>query len=241
MSQRHPVTFDSHFDPHSTGVNYGVLRGKVIRFGTEDGTPSPHFQIIVQDTVPRIWRVAVNVRSDDGSNDQAAVKDPLVGHPILDALEGIAQGYTPLPNHVSGQSLDFVRQPLFSAADLKVLPPFGSGSSGLEDVLSELTQNAIDGAAAGVELFVWGSRFDVGDHPVAADITYGDKVGIHDVHMNQGNPPPHERDNGIFQDGGLLFRFSDRCIGVFMKFQSQVGVDDSGNVVLPAGPASGAG
>jgi uncharacterized protein YukJ len=23
--------------------------------------------------------------------------------------------------------------------------------------------------------------------------------GIHDIHMNQGNPPPHEEDNGTWQ------------------------------------------
>src|ERR1039458_5043078 len=49
----------------------------------------------------------------------------------------------------------------------------------------------------GMRLPVWGSRFDGGNHPVAANMKCGDKVGIHDVHMNQGNPPPHEVDVGI--------------------------------------------
>jgi uncharacterized protein YukJ len=233
MSHRHASPFDSHFDPNSTGVRYGLLRGKVILYGTEDGTPTPHFQIIVQDDVPQIWRVAVNVRSDDGSNDQAIVVDPLQSHPILAQLSGVKVGYTPLPNHVPGLALDYVRQPLFDPADLKILPPFGSGQPGLEDLLKTLTQDAKDGADAGAGIYVWGSRFDVGNRPVTADNTYGDKVGIHDVHMNQGNPPPHTRDNGQYQDGGIIFNFPDRYVGVFMKFQSQVGRDDAGNIVIP--------
>jgi uncharacterized protein YukJ len=232
MSPYSKSTFDSHFDPQSTGVQYGLLRGKVVRFGTEDGTKTPHFQIIVQDDVPQIWRVAVNVRSDDGSNDQAIVVDPLENHPVLGGLSAVGVGYTALPNHVPGLALDYVRQPLFNPADLQALPPFGSDKRGLEDILSQLAQDALNGAA-GVTIYVWGSRFDVGNHPVAADNTYGDKVGIHDVHMNQGNPPPHERDNGVYQDGGIIFHFGDRYVGVFMKFQSQVGRNDAGQVVIP--------
>ena len=59
MSRHHNSGFDAHFDPNSKGVRYGLLRGKVVRFGAEDGTPTPHFQIIVQDDLPQIWRVAV--------------------------------------------------------------------------------------------------------------------------------------------------------------------------------------
>ena len=232
MSNHRSKHFDSHFDPKSSGVQYGLLRGKIVRFGAEDGTSTPHFQIIVQDEVQQIWRVAVNVRSDDGSNDKAAVVDPLQNHPILDKLAGVSVGYTALPNHVPGLALDFVRQPLFNAEDLQILPPFDPGQTGLEDQLSKLAQAALD-HADDTDLYVWGSRFDVGNRPVAADTKYGDKVGMHDVHMNQGNPPPHEIDNGIYQDGGLIFRFADRFVGIFMKFQSQVGQNDDGEVVIP--------
>lgn len=229
---KHPtMKFDSHFPPQSKGVNYGLLRGKVVKFGADKSQTTPHFQIIVQDDT-QIWRAAVNVRSDDGSNDQAAVIDPL-DHPILQKLDDVEVGYTSLPDHIPGLALDFVRQPIFKVSDLQVLPPFGAGNSGVEDRLSELAQKAIDDADNGAEIYVWGSRFDVGNKPVPADLQYGDKVGIHDIHMNQGNPPPHQKDNGKFQDGGIIFRFSDRFVGVFMKFQSQVGKDDKGNVIIP--------
>jgi uncharacterized protein YukJ len=229
-------TLESHFNATHPGIQYGVLRGRVVQFGTEDGTQTPHFQIIVEDDVPQIWRVAVNVRSDDGSNDQAIAVDPFENHPILSHLGEIAVGYTALPIRTSGCTLDYVRQPLFDPQQLKILPPFDSNESGLEDHLQTYAQEAKDGASLGAEIYVWGSKFDVGNHPVAADLTYGDKVGIHDVHMNQGNPPPHDIDNGVYQDGGIIFRFADRTVGFFMKFQSQVGRDDAGRIVIPGIP-----
>ena len=135
-------------------------------------------------------------------------------------------------------SLDFVRQPLFKFEDMETLPPFDDDRTGLEDQLTTLTQAALDRAAAGVEIYVWGSKFEVGNRPVAADETYGDKVGVHDVHMNQLNPPPHQRDNGEFQDGGIIFHFTDRYVGVFMKFESQVVPDGAVAVTGSYNPLS---
>jgi Uncharacterized conserved protein (DUF2278) len=53
--------------------------------------------------------------------------------------------------------------------------------------------------------------------------------GIHDIHMNQGNPPPHEEDNGIWQDGAVFIFLpaSQRWIGVFLAFQTQVWTTDA--------------
>src|SRR5439155_234591 len=49
--------------------------------------------------------------------------------------------------------------------------------------------------------------------------------GVHDIHMNQGNPPSggHAGDNGVWHDGGLLFWFpgADRWVAAFLAFQSQ--------------------
>jgi Uncharacterized conserved protein len=47
--------------------------------------------------------------------------------------------------------------------------------------------------------------------------------GVHDIHMNQGNVPPFLGDDGVWQDGGLLFQFpsTDQWVAVFLAFQSQ--------------------
>ena len=48
--------------------------------------------------------------------------------------------------------------------------------------------------------------------------------GIHDIHMNQGNPiGSFSDDNGPWQDGGLVFEFPHQKLwtAVFLKFQTQ--------------------
>ncbi len=47
--------------------------------------------------------------------------------------------------------------------------------------------------------------------------------GIHDIHMNQGNAGQFQRDNGVWQDGGLLIHYPSRqqWVGIFLAFQSQ--------------------
>jgi hypothetical protein len=46
---------------------------------------------------------------------------------------------------------------------------------------------------------------------------------VHDIHMNQGNSGRFRGDDGVWQDGGLLFHFpaDSRWVGFFLAFQSQ--------------------
>ena len=78
-----------------------------------------------------------------------------------------------------------------------------------------------------------------GPEPNTADKFFGFKPGrgIHDIHMNQGNPPgKFEKDNGVYQDGALLFNFPDegQWMAIFLKFQTQAWHTDdvTGNVIL---------
>jgi uncharacterized protein YukJ len=54
---------------------------------------------------------------------------------------------------------------------------------------------------------------------------YTDGTGIHDIHMNQGNPLSggHAGDNGIWQDGAILFQLpgSGAWTAIFIAFQGQ--------------------
>ena len=42
-------------------IPYGVLRGRVDRFRSEDDTSTPHLQVRVLDETGQPWRIAVNV------------------------------------------------------------------------------------------------------------------------------------------------------------------------------------
>ena len=60
--------------------------------------------------------------------------------------------------------------------------------------------------------------------------------GVHDVHMNQGDPPgDHWSDNGIWQDGAVVIQRQDEAFFAWqVKFNSQVMHTDSGG--HPTGP-----
>ncbi|MFL6195105.1 MAG: DUF2278 family protein [Thermoanaerobaculia bacterium] len=209
--------------------DYGVLRGVIVEHGREDADQdSPHLQVIVEANGER-WRCAVNVLSSEKKDLEErevffAVVDPLTRHPVLGQLNGIGEGFTPLPGHAAGRTLDFVREPLFQFEDMQRLPFFGPGEGDdLQDLLELFVNKAEGRPASSAEVFVWGARFK-GGTPRPADRQFRTRQGVHDIHMNQGNPTgTHFKDNGIFQDGGIIFRFTnpDRFVGFFLRFASQ--------------------
>ena len=61
--------------------------------------------------------------------------------------------------------------------------------------------------------------------------------------MNQGNHPQFAHDDGIWQDGALVFRFpsTDQWVAVFLAFQSQAWHTDdvTGHAITEPGPIPG--
>lgn len=207
-------------------LQYGVLRGRVDVFEREDNLSSPHLQIKVIDGQNRAWRVPVNVLSGDGSQLIFHRADPLQNHPIVAALAAIPMGFTDLPSAARSAStaLDYSRAPLFDWPTGIAVPPTGPGANDdLQDMISMYLNQL---KAQNGELFVFGAKFPkqgAAFQPKPIDRKFHTSQGMHDVHMNQGNPHPgqFDADNGVFQDGGLLFRFPNRVVGLFFNFQTQ--------------------
>ncbi|MBB3606634.1 uncharacterized protein YukJ [Mycolicibacterium sp. BK556] len=221
-----------------TGLEYGVLRARPDLAKREDGGSTPHLQIRALDEFGEPWRVAVNVQSDDGSEVVFWIVDPLVGHPILDFLEDVPAGFTTTAAR-SAHSLDYVKAPLFDFALGRALPP--SGSANADDLQDLLTLYLTQCKASGGELYAFGAQFDRDLHkPIDAEFGNTDGLhGVHDIHMNQGNVGAHSGDNGPFHDGGLLLRFPDRIMGIFLAFQTQrVPTDRVGAASADAQPLS---
>ncbi len=209
-------------------VIYGVLRGKVDRFKREDVAPgskaSPHLQIRLIDGQGVPWRIPVNVRSSDLAKSLVIFHraDPLLSHPILDALPTLPSGLTDLNNkpRTASNALDYSRAPLFDLTTGIALPPTGPGAD--DDLQDVCSRQLADLKASGGELFVFGSQFHDPAVKPGIDTEFGTKDGMHDIHMNQGNAQgDHSEDNGVFNDGGLLLRFPDHVTGLFFRFQTQ--------------------
>ena len=213
---------------------YGVLRGRMDRFTREDGASSPHLQVRLLEDGGQPWRIAVNVQSNTGSNVAFWVVDPLPDHPVLAPLASLPSGFSTVTRNAD-HALDYVKAPLFDWAQGRRLPPSGAASADdLQDLLALLLDQC---KAAGGEVFAFGAKFEQNLHkPIDAAFGNTDGLhGIHDIHMNQGNVDGHAGDNGVFHDGGLILKFPDRFLGVFLAFQSQkVPTDAAGNAAADA-------
>jgi len=207
-------------------LQYGIVRGRVDVFKREDDLSTPHLQIRLVDGHNQAWRVPVNVLSGDQSRVIFHRTDPLQNHPILDALPQVAAGFTLLPpaSRSASSALDYFRAPLFDWPTGVAVPPTGPGATDdLQDVLVAYLRQLRDQNG---ELFVFGAKFPEPGQPPdprPIDHEFHTIQGVHDIHMNQGNPQPGSfaKDNGVFQDGGLVLRFGTRHVGLFLRFATQ--------------------
>jgi len=214
----------------SGGVQYGVLRGSVARGKREPDQNKPHYTIFIATGDAKNQQAVVNVRSSVGTGSASEVLffvDPnLLGqspdHAELQAiwkkkttaLAKLTLGFTSLPKHTPGVALDYVREEYMHRNEMQHQPASGPGDN--DDVQDQLDFWIKKAAADGAIISVFGSGFP---------------GGIHDVHMNQGNKGSFKKDNGIFQDGGIVLAFpSGNFVGIFVAFQSQsFDTDESGN------------
>ena len=203
--------------------DYGVLKGKASQriLATKN---SEHYQILINHgNDPH--RIAINTQSSEAPSQVLFYADDDFHHAITDAIlqANLPDAFTPLPSKPDGLSLDFIRGNLFDVAQMVPLDSNVPGDNNdLNDKLDLFVQQAISDDDAVVYAF--------GQHWV--DANGADKyfpeispsTGIHDIHMNQGNPKGNYlKDNGIYQDGGLIFHFPsrNRWAAVFTAFQSQ--------------------
>ena len=206
-------------------IFYGVLHGKIDIFKREDNLDTPHLQVKLIDGQNQAWRVPVNVLSSDKSFLIFHRIDPLQSHPLLQGLQQLLPGFTSLPPAARSASsaMDYFRAPLFDWPTGVSVPSNRPGEN--DDLQDTLIANLQQLKVQNGELFVFGAKFPEPGQPFTAkpiDKEFKTSQGIHDIHMNQGNPSnSHAEDNGVFQDGGLILKFPNRFIGLFLRFQTQ--------------------
>jgi uncharacterized protein YukJ len=208
---------------------YGALRGRVVAAAEERGDrTSPHYQIkVMAEGQP--WRIAVNVKSSDygGSGpDRSLLLYRIIDdfrHPILTSVKQFKEGFHPIAPGLKNGGLDYIRGHLFDPEDMRLLPPDlpGDGND-LNDLVDAQVQRAMSDPKA--VIFAFGQPWGPENKPDTT-FKFNPNRGVHDIHMNQGNPRSggHAGDNGVWHDGGLLFWFpgADRWSAAFLAFQSQ--------------------
>jgi uncharacterized protein YukJ len=200
-------------------LNYSVLKGDPQR-GTVSGK-NPHFRIPV-NTISGMFTIDVNVESSDGSELLYLIHQNFTP-PDAQSLGALSTGVTGLEREPGGLALDYVREmingaPLVDHSQMSLLPI--GGATVQNEVATILNQAIKDDNGV---IYAFGSSF--------AD-PHGQQ-GIHDIHMNQGNPKgPFQKDNAIWQDGAIFFELpaSDKWIAVFLAFQTESWTtDEMGN------------
>jgi uncharacterized protein YukJ len=202
--------------------DYGVLTARAIDRRREGSGDTPHYQLHLKDDQGTDYRGAVNVKSQQAPSDLLYLLDDDFHHPVTAAVEALGPGWHPLAAGPGGPNLDYVRANLFDPSNMRPLPPDAAGpDNDLPDLLEHYVQRAIADPAA--RLHVFGQRWgpEAGKEDKAFGFLPGN--GVHDVHMNQGNSGQFVRDDGVWQDGGILFHFpvETRWVAVFLAFQSQ--------------------
>ncbi len=124
-------------------------------------------------------------------------------------------------NFKSIRPLDYIRDNLADPCSFVPLPLNVIGpNNDLNEKVNQYVWRAI--ADQKSKIYVFGSAW--GPDQPERDKIFGffPGNGIHDVHMNQGDES-HIKDNGVWQDGGLIFQFEHpkQWVAIFLRFQNQ--------------------
>lgn len=179
--------------------------------------------------------MAVNIESSDGSEVRYAILTSFQP-PNPAALAAVVPGIHSVSSLPGGLALDYVRsqvngRPMITLSQMALLPKgleLTPRANPMLNAVDTLLNQAV--AAGNATVYAFGSAFS----------DRGRVDGIHNIHMNQGNPlNSFGKDNGIWQDGGLFLHLptpgstAGTWSAVFIAFQTESWVtDDAGN---PAG------
>lgn len=213
-------------------TNYSVLAGDPVSGKVVTGS-STHYQITM-NAPGGPFTVAVNIQSVDGSEVLYAIEEEFTP-PDLAGLQALPMGMTPLKSAPGGLALDYVRsqvngEPMISREQMTLLPQMRSKGSEEERMLARARASALQNAVVTLLNMTIADKDGV---IYAFGSSYADKGkvdGIHDIHMNQGNPVNnHGGDNGIWQDGALLIHLPSKgtWTAVFIAFQTESWTTDS--------------
>jgi uncharacterized protein YukJ len=189
--------------------SYGVLKATILgrRLATYR---TDHYQLLCGVGTAR-WRVTINAHSDAPPSEVAHATLRPFAHPMIARLDGLREGWRGLR---PGEGLDYLRGGLCRPEQFRPLPLAKPGPA---NDLNELFDAHL---RRGARVYAFGEPWGPDRDP---DPFFGFPRGrgIHDVHQNQGNVRQYRRDDGVWQDGGLLVKHDGVWTALLLRFQSQ--------------------
>jgi uncharacterized protein YukJ len=216
-------------------TNYSVLAGRPTA-GKVVGGSSTHYQITMQAT-DGPFTVAVNIQSVDGSEVLYAIEEDFTP-PDPAGLVALPMGMTKLQSVPGGLALDYVRSsvdgaPMITQAQMTLLPQLqakAKSGSAEQQMIKRARAKALENAVVTLLNMTIADKDGVIYAFGSAYADSGKVDGIHDIHMNQGNPANnHGGDNGVWQDGALFINLPSKgtWTAVFIAFQTESWTTDS--------------
>ncbi|WPL36869.1 DUF2278 family protein [Malacoplasma iowae] len=212
--------------------NYGIIKGKIKSFETELNMltederrkKGPHYNMIL-DVNGKDYHVNINIFSNNPQSPDLKIYCPT--HPIDDlknkrplnkAMKLQSGAYKNIKKNIS---IDYIRNKMFDLNKLKVFV----NEQFVEQLYLYflLDHNLKIAKEKNLDITVWDQLYE------NIDEMNNVKLGIHDVHMNQGNK--NNRDNGIYNDGLLMISENKEIKFVcFIAFSGQcLCTDKNGN------------
>ncbi|MFP7473592.1 YukJ family protein [Niallia taxi] len=212
---------------------YGVLKGKVINTMLGSGD-SPHYQIHIKDDEGVDYRIAVNIKSQAYPSEVLFYVGEDFNSDDISKLPALKTGFTLIKNNEPDLALDYVRGNLFDPKKMVPLPADLDGEDNdLNEKMQRYVKEALEKEAV---IYAFGERWGPEENKADQYFKFKPGNGIHDIHMNQGNVGRWKKDNGAWQDGGILIHFEkeNRWAAIFLAFQSQSWcTDDNGHALKP--------
>jgi uncharacterized protein YukJ len=233
---------------------YVLFKGKV-KLGVPflDGYKGdPHYVIVSEDQNGNEFRLVTNVKSDSSLTGPEGYLvlyawNQYFEHPMTADLDKLAAGVATS----NFPKLDYVHDTRL--VDLSTMRPIPLDTEGehndINELLNEMLQ--LDMSGDGVPYVYPTPTYKDnrrGWKPTKDVTVYGfgflfepNKDGLHETHMNQGNPKPgkgskvrdHSNENGVFQDGAVMVEVDGKFQALFVAFQTQLVPTDNRGWPIP--------
>ena len=228
---------------------YGVVAGTYVSFERDDPDHFGHWyngKLHLQ-TPGGQYEAALDVDTPSGVGVSYRVVDDLQLNDIAD-LQSLPNGFSALASTPYSGALDYVRSPMLADGSLAAWIRRLTAGRRVRTTSSAWGPTLLDRLLATVgrfrlrlplrlrwRSFPWvasdgDNALNALEHllPQAVRLfvlgePYTSGHGVHNVHMNQGDPPgPHQPEDGIWQDGAVVLAAADGSVRIWqVKFNTQ--------------------